>query len=135
MAKDIVFVPNEIGIMSLYQGDGSPVVRHMRRKANQTSQLAKLRVGKQTGRLAESIRVWPTQYGAGGAPYVRIGSRLNYSLMHHTGTRPHIIRAKGGGMLSFNTRNGHVFATVVKHPGTRANWYLKRALEVAMSTS
>jgi hypothetical protein len=132
---EVIFVPNEAGIMSLYVGSNSPVVRHLRKKGTRVQELARAKVGKRSGRLAESIHVFPTQYGAGSAPYVRIGSRLNYALLHHTGTRPHIIRAKNGGMLSFNTRNGHVFATVVRHPGTRPNWYLKRALEVAMAST
>ncbi|MCX4609372.1 hypothetical protein [Streptomyces mirabilis] len=46
------------------------------------------------------------------------------------GTRPHLIRARRGKALRFEVDGQVVFATVVRHPGTRANNFLGRALRL-----
>ncbi|MFZ2152288.1 MAG: HK97-gp10 family putative phage morphogenesis protein [Minisyncoccia bacterium] len=66
-------------------------------------------------RMVSSLRgeVWPTAL---------------YALFVEAGTRPHIIRAVNKGGLA-NKRTGEFFGKVVHHPGTRANPFLKRAVE------
>ena len=44
------------------------------------------------------------------------------------GTRPHIIQARKGRVLSFMIGNKRVFATKVKHPGNKSNPYHVRAM-------
>ncbi len=44
------------------------------------------------------------------------------------GTRPHVIEARKGRVLSFMIGNKQVFATKVRHPGTKANPYHVRAM-------
>lgn len=45
------------------------------------------------------------------------------------GTRPHIIRPRRkGGVLRFEVRGKVVYSAYVRHPGTRANNFLARAL-------
>ncbi|WP_327188047.1 hypothetical protein [Streptomyces sp. NBC_01334] len=44
------------------------------------------------------------------------------------GTRPHIIRARWGNALRFEVDGQIVFASIVRHPGTRPNNFLGRAL-------
>ncbi|MYR64411.1 hypothetical protein GTY54_52110 [Streptomyces sp. SID625] len=46
------------------------------------------------------------------------------------GTRPHLIRARRGKALRFEVDGQVVFATVVRHPGTRPNNFLGRALRL-----
>lgn len=68
----------------------------------------------------------------------RVGSNLKYSVWVSRGTKPHVIRPKSGrkgangrpAALRFPSKGGVVFAKVVKHPGTKANEYLVKALGV-----
>lgn len=46
------------------------------------------------------------------------------------GTRPHIIRAKGPYSLH-NRKTGQFFGPVVRHPGTKPNDFISRALKQA----
>jgi hypothetical protein len=45
------------------------------------------------------------------------------------GTRPHIIRPRRAKALRFEAGGRVVFTKLVRHPGTRANNFLRRALE------
>ncbi len=84
------------------------VGRHLHRTANRITQLAKLQVGKKTGRLMRSIQF-----------------EHNYALLHHRGTKPHIITPnKPGGTLVFRSGSKIVRTPIVRHPGTRPNHYL-----------
>jgi len=51
-----------------------------------------------------------------------------YSIYVHEGTRPHMIRVVNKKVLA-NRRRGRVFGKVVKHPGTKKNPFLERAME------
>lgn len=44
------------------------------------------------------------------------------------GTRPHLIRPRRAQALRFTIGNRVIFARLVRHPGTRANNFLGRAL-------
>ncbi|MFF5655197.1 hypothetical protein [[Kitasatospora] papulosa] len=46
------------------------------------------------------------------------------------GTRPHIIRPRRASALRFETGGRVVFARMVRHPGTRANNFMARALRL-----
>lgn len=48
------------------------------------------------------------------------------------GTRPHIIRPRRARVLRFEVGGRVVYAAVVRHPGTRANNFLSRALHEAL---
>ncbi|NBU22558.1 MAG: hypothetical protein EBS38_01375 [Actinobacteria bacterium] len=100
------------------------VGRHLHRTANQISQLAKLQVGKKTGRLRNSIRFQHLPKNGMG-PGIKVGAYTHYARLHHDGTRPHlIVPNKPGGTLVF-TKGARVIQTkVVRHPGTRPNRYL-----------
>lgn len=47
------------------------------------------------------------------------------------GTKPHVIRPKGGGTLRFTVGSNVVYAKVVNHPGTKANPFLWKAMIAA----
>ena len=85
-------------------------------------------VGVRSGRLRENIR-W---YHMGSFYGQSFGLRadLPYALLHHRGTRPHVINAKNpSGNLVFVNRNRVLVHTPsVNHPGTKPNPYLSRTL-------
>ena len=75
------------------------------------------------GHLRQSIRHFITGPASGK---VEVGA--DYGIFVHEGTRPHTIRAINKKVLA-NKRTGQFFGKVVKHPGTRANPFLKRAVD------
>lgn len=100
------------------------VGRHLHRTGNRISQLAKLQVGKKTGRLAKSIKfehISRTPLGPG----IKVGGYTPYALLHHQGTRPHlIVPTRPGGSLVFRKGSRIVHTKIVRHPGTKPNRYL-----------
>jgi len=100
------------------------VGRHLHRTGNRISQLAKLQVGKKTGRLARSIKFEHIARNPLG-PGIKVGGYTPYALLHHQGTRPHlIVPNKPGGNLVFMKGSRIVHTKIVRHPGTRPNRYL-----------
>ena len=83
---------------------------------------AKGQVGVKTGRLKASINM--RQYRSVGGQSLKIGSPLDYALIHHEGTRPHIITPDTAEVLRFSSRGRIVYTRVVRHPGTKPNKYL-----------
>ena len=57
---------------------------------------------------------------------VRVGS--GYGIFVHEGTRPHIIRIRNKKVLA-DRRSNRIFGKIVQHPGTKANPFLKRAVD------
>ena len=123
---DIDFKANAAGMRYTLKSANGPVGRHMRAKAELVREMARLKVGKRTGALAMSIYISQssTTYGQ----KIEIGSKLPYALMHHEGTRPHMIFPKNGQVLRFTSKSRVVYARTVMHPGTRANKYLADSL-------
>jgi hypothetical protein len=88
---------------------------------------AKILCPVDTGRLRASIRgqarrTWTLR------PMFTVGTNVDYAVMVHDGTRPHIIRPRSKQALKFTIGGQVVFAKVVHHPGTRAKPFLDRAL-------
>jgi len=111
------------------------VGRHLHKTANRISQLAKLQVGKKTGRLAKSIKFEHIGKNAIG-PGVKVGAYTSYALMHHQGTKPHIITPnKPGGNLVFMRGSRVVHTRIVRHPGTKANRYLTTPMNTVIRSS
>lgn len=118
-------------IQVMLNSRGGMVGRHVEDKAKKVQDIAKTLVGKRTGRLAASIAM-RRHRTASGFEYT-IGSMRTYALLHHTGTRPHLIVAKPPGRLRFRGSTGTiVWKKVVRHPGTRPNPYLTTALRIGM---
>jgi hypothetical protein len=88
---------------------------------------ARAQAGVKTGALKASI--YQTHRATSYGQEITIGSRMSYALMHHEGTRPHYIKPKqDGGYLVFRSKARIVRTTIVLHPGTRPNPYLKAQL-------
>lgn len=103
------------------------VGQHMRNLGLKIQAAAKKQVGVKTGALRQSINM--EHKTLGGRQYIKVGSNMSYALMHHEGTRPHMIAAHPPGMLKFRGRGGAmVYRTAVMHPGTKANRYLSSQL-------
>jgi len=82
-------------------------------------------VNKQSGggNLRQSIR--SSVNGMKGT--VEVG--VSYAVPVHEGTRPHTIVAKKARVLA-NKRTGQMFGRVVNHPGTKAQPFLREAVEM-----
>lgn len=106
------------------------VGRYLKRRGKLIQSAAKRQVGKKTGALRASIHMRHHRDARG--QYVWVGSTLPYALMHHEGTRPHMIFPKGPHRLVFATRGRLVFAHAVAHPGTLPNKYLSDNLRLAL---
>jgi hypothetical protein len=67
-------------------------------------------------------------------PVVMVGSdAAPKALIHHEGSKPHIIMPRRATMLRFVGRTGQVvFARRVNHPGTKPNRYLADNLPTVM---
>lgn len=99
------------------------VGKYMHKVGNRVAQRARRQVGVKTGRLRASIRFQHIRYK--GETAVKVGGYTSYALMHHQGTRPHIITPnKPGTQLVFMKGSKIIRTPMVKHPGTRANKYL-----------
>jgi hypothetical protein len=90
---------------------------------------AKAQVGVKTGRLKNSIYMTHTRDPLGQR--LEIGSKLPYALVHHEGSRPHLIQPnKPGGLLRFGSGTRIIQTRLVRHPGFKANKYLKDNLNL-----
>lgn len=99
------------------------VGRHLHKIGNRIQQRAKRQVGVKTGALRSSIRMRHVKIR--GEAAVKIGAYTNYALLHHRGTRPHVITPNPPRQaLVFRSGARIVHAKVVNHPGTRPNRYL-----------
>lgn len=114
------------------------VARVTERKVNRTVQAAKSYAPVRTGRLKRSIfsraRNSAGRFVASGSVSIcsyEIVVAVPYAGFVTRGTKPHIIRSKGPWPLR-NPETGQVFGRVVRHPGTRPNDYLQRALRTGM---
>jgi hypothetical protein len=105
----------------------APLWMALHAKGNIAVAGAKKKVGVKTGALRKSITM--RHLGNRTGQYLWIGSKLPYAYLHHQGTRPHPIVAKNpGGALVFTKGARIVRTPMVKHPGTRPNWYLRAQL-------
>jgi len=79
-----------------------------------------------TGRLAQSI------VKEVGEAEAWIKTLASYAVYVEKGTAPHLIRPVRASALRFETAEGDiVFTQLVRHPGTRPNPFMQRAVEEA----
>ena len=64
----------------------------------------------------------------------KLTADTKYARFVESGTKPHVIAAKGGGMLSFVAAGGRRFARSVNHPGTTARPFMAEAAVVGQVT-
>ena len=107
------------------------VGRSLARRGNKVLNAARAQVGVDTGRLKASLKMTHDRSIRG--QFVMVGSKLNHALMHHQGTRPHIITPNRSQVMVFANKGRVIYATRVNHPGTRANRYLTDNLYLALN--
>jgi len=80
-----------------------------------------------SGKLARSIVIEVNEEGE-----AKIQALAPYAKFVVEGTRPHEIRPAGASVLVFKARSGDlVFTRLVRHPGTKPNPFLQRAVDKA----
>jgi len=126
MAVRVVF--REKPLDTLLNSPRGAVGRYLKVKGEQIKAAAKGQAGFRTGALRASIHMRHTRDTRG--QYIKIGSALPYALIHHEGTRPHLITPKKRKALRFYSKGFMVFAHMVMHPGTRPNRYLSDNLRL-----
>jgi hypothetical protein len=133
-AGGMVVVLDDPAIAQLLNSESGPVGRLLAEKAQVVTQGAKRRCpvspsGSEhhpSGWLRSSIG-WDLGRDAEGL-HADIGTDVDYALDVEFGTKPHEIRSHGDWPLR-NRKTGQVFGRVVHHPGTRAQPYLRPALD------
>lgn len=120
MTVTVVFRPAELD--TLLNSPAGTVGRHLAAVGHQIMIAAKQQVGVDTGRLKNSIHMRHFRSGVG--QLIEVGSSLNYALLHHQGTRPHLITPNRAQVLRFTAGSRVIYTHQVKHPGTRPNRYL-----------
>lgn len=129
--KNIFFVWHQPQVNFLLKESRGAVGSHLMSRGRLIVTAAKVQVGVKTGRLKKSIQINYQKMPQG--PRVKIGSNVSYALLHHEGSRPHVIVAKPPKMLKFNSKSGKtIFTKSVNHPGTRPNRYLSDHLKIAI---
>lgn len=121
----VMFTPDPAAWKHFTQAEGGTVGSDLRRRGRHLVVLAKRTAGKDTGELIASITM---TYHPGRNPTVRVGSNVPHALMHHNGTRPHIILPEDQRLLKFRAGGKVIYARRVEHPGTRGSFYLTRHL-------
>lgn len=116
------FVMDEAAYWHMTRSNTGEVGRYLTVVGAKLKYLAKYQVGVDTGALKQSINYKVTRDSRGLVALV--GSDNRVALMHHTGTRPHIIAARRAKTLRFYSHGRIVYAKVVHHPGTQPNRYL-----------
>jgi hypothetical protein len=133
-------VMDPVAVAQFLRSRNGPVLRQLIVLGNQVKTGAQKQVGvheltpgerraRKPGTLRDSIVTRIVERAEG--PAVMVGSEDPIALMHHEGTRPHVIRARRAPMLVFYWRRvGRVVAfKKVNHPGTQPNHYLTDPLE------
>ncbi|MGI5151378.1 hypothetical protein ACQEVC_34280 [Plantactinospora sp. CA-294935] len=115
-------------VRQLLTGAIGPVVSFVRSVARRVRTRAVLKCPVDTGRLRSAHR---EEVGVRrGQVYGFVANDVEYAEMVHDGTGPHIIRPRRpGGVLRFEKGGEVVFTTHVNHPGTRAQPWLREAME------
>jgi hypothetical protein len=124
------FVLNKSAYEVLTQSPNGDVGKYLRKRAMILQALAKRQVGVQTGALRKSIRYQVVRDSKGLIATVGSGNRI--ALMHHNGTKPHIILPRRAQTLRFYSHGRIVYSKMVHHPGTKPNKYLTDNLSRAI---
>lgn len=132
---DLVFTKIQPAWSQEFESTTGMVGRDLRRRAKRVQIAAKVQVGKETRNLHRHIAISMERSVTG--PIADVGVHvepgIGYAYFHHEGTRPHVIEAKPGQHLRFRGRGGaQIYVTQVRHPGTRANRFLRDNLPLAV---
>lgn len=119
-------VINPAAVASMLRSPGGPVGRELLRRGKQAQFTARQLAPKG---MRDGITAAVVETPAGTE--VQITSTHPATLFVINGTRPHEIRPVRAKVLRFNVGGATVYARVVRHPGTKANDFLGKALLAA----
>lgn len=139
------FAPNVLGFLQLTRSPTGAVGRDLFRRAKLVEEAARQQIplghvagGPRTRRIAnrnlrDTVRT-RIAYTEWQPPVAFVGSDHPIALIHHEGSRPHVILPRKAKALAFVPRGANrvVFAKRVNHPGSRANPYLVQNLHLAI---
>lgn len=108
------------------------VGRDINHRATNVQLAARSQVGVLSGRLRRGLVKRGPEDNDRGSLSVFVGSEVDHALLHHEGTRPHVILPVKAKMLHFKVGGVDVFVHQVNHPGTRPNHYLTDNLKEAL---
>ena len=116
------------GIAEVTRSPNGPVVKDLYKRAKRVERAAKKDVGVRSGALRASISTY--DYVSRPWPTFRVGSKLRYALVHHEGSKPHVIKARRPGKrLKFTVSSGAtIYRRAVRHPGSKGRKYLSHNL-------
>lgn len=129
----VIFVPDQGGIQYVTRSPSGPVGVHMAKLGRKLVRYAQRDVGVDTGRLRQSINSRVTVETTGLV--TTVGSDNRIALMHHNGTRRHVIEPRNRRALRFSRGASIVYARRVMHPGTKPNPYLSQNLARVVLTN
>ena len=130
MYSDVTLVFRERELDQMLNSTTGEVGRYMAIIGQRIISLARRMVGVETRALMNSLYVKHERTVRGQV--VTVGSDLNYAYVHHEGSPPHQIIARGGRVLRFNQGGRVVYARRVSHPGFRGRKYLTIPLSRAV---
>lgn len=107
-------------------GDREDLWKWLEKKKKLAVAGAKEMVGVRSGALRKNIT--GRHLGNFTGQYVTVGADLPYALLHHEGTKPHVITPQNGKLLHFRAGSRSVYTAMVFHPGTKPNPYLRSQL-------
>lgn len=116
------FQRNPVGWHEEFETTTGMVGKDVKNRSAILTLLAKIQVGKKTGKLSTAIgySISSDARGVVGT----IGADDPIALLHHEGTKPHIIIPRFKKTLRFVQHGKIVYAKIVHHPGTKPNRYL-----------
>ncbi|WP_086859899.1 hypothetical protein [Streptomyces milbemycinicus] len=123
MSVEVTIDPSRLARLLRLRGG-----RAERRLRERTERVADIARREAPGSMGNYIS-WKVQEGPRGLQGVIVCDHpaVRYVL---DGTRPHIIRPRRARALRFEVDGRVVFSAFVRHPGTRANNFLARALRL-----
>jgi hypothetical protein len=143
---EYVFTPDEPAFLRMTRSPSGIVARDLVRRAKLVELAARRQIplghvagGPSTRKLAtrnlrDTVRT-RIAYSDWQPPVAFVGSQHPIALIHHEGTRPHVIlpRRPGGVLVFWSGRAGKtIFTRRVNHPGSKANPFLRDNLYLAV---
>lgn len=110
-----------------YTKDPVNLWAHLEKRNRIALARAKAQVGVRTGVLQRSIKSY--HLGNLQGQFVGLIADKPYALLHHEGSRPHVIEPKSPkGVLTFSKGARMIVTKRVMHPGTKPNRFLSDQL-------
>lgn len=125
------FVPRQPQFGIMLNNPVGMVGRHMKIAARRVQYAAQRQVGVKTAKLMMSIKAVNHKRTPTGQS-IQVGSDVSYALIHHEGSRPHVILPNRAPALVFPYRGRIIRTNRVNHPGTKPNRYLSDNLGYAI---